>query len=261
MSLFISVLIVACNIVNSVTSTIVPTDVLRITLTLRQPRAPTETPTAAPTPTPQPALDGSAAPAAPASPNVSSPDCYAVTALNTVCLGLVENPFPFPIQHVEVSITLHSSDKSRSVEQTMRLTQVMILAGGSAPYHAAFAVALADYPQVDVSLVRFRPLENPDQFVHLEVFQNAQWVMDGRYEITAVIHNSGQENAEDVRAIVTLQDEQGRVAGYRVTRLTSLLAAGQHLPISIEIIPQSNSHDLAHILTVEGRRVPATIMP
>ena len=67
--------------------------------------------------------------------------------------------------------------------------------------------------------------------------------------VSAVIYNPGPQNAELLRAFVTLLDNLGRVIGYRVVTFDAgtILEAGAQMPLEIEVTPQIS----------DGRRITA----
>lgn len=270
MSLFISVFVVACNIVNTGSPTLTPTDALRITLTLRQPRAPTETPSHIPDST-----SVSQTPSAIANPTgtdgfgmsgssdlvMTAPSCYAAATHTTVCMGLVENLSENAVERVRVRVTMYSEDRSQLVEDIATLSQAVLRAGERAPYRATFPVSFHNYPHADVSLSSSEIATAPRNDARLEIEREQVSRSNGRYEVSAVIHNMTLDDAADVRAIITLQDEKGRVTGYRVTLLAGQLRTGERFPLHITVIPQTTAQHLTHILTIEARRVGREAVP
>ena len=77
---------------------------------------------------------------------------------------------------------------------------------------------------------------------------------DGRTVVSAVIYNPGSQNAELLRAFVTLLDNLGRVIGYRVVTFdpSMILDAGAHMPFEIEVTPQVSSLTPDYLLYIEA---------
>ena len=57
-----------------------------------------------------------------------------------------------------------------------------------------------------------------------------------------------------LRVIVTLEDDDGRVVGYRVSRVADALPAGESVPLRLAIVAQTALDDARVVITVEARR-------
>jgi hypothetical protein len=264
MSLFISVLVVACNVVNSISSTLTPTSAPRVTLTLRQSRAPTEIAQSAQTPettsplTPEGAGQSSAqtpilsASLAPLALIVMQPRCYAASPGTSVCLGLVHNPLSQPVQQVTVRVRLQIDDQTR--EQITAIEQAFIPSGHSAPYRALFQFSPQETHAVESQLIGAHLVVDDSQYIALEIEDYQAQLVGERYEIAATIHNPEADTAYDAAAVITLEDGDGRLAGYRVVPLLPVILPGERIPFTSDITPQIPGANLRPSLHVEASR-------
>jgi hypothetical protein len=112
-----------------------------------------------------------------------------------------------------------------------------------------------------VSLSSSEIVTAPRVDARLEIEREQVNRSNGRYEVSAIVRNMTLDDAADVRAIITLQDGEGRVTGYRVTALAGQLGIGERFPLRITVIPQTAAQHLTHILTIEARRVGREAVP
>jgi len=171
-----------------------------------------------------------------------SPTCYEVLPDGIICLGTIENILPQPLTHVALLIELFGKDGMPLQASELLLEQRLIMPGEAAPYRALFT------PQAETSLIEqyggvTATLRRADSAAFgsmtLMRVENVQIeVQASRYRLTAEILNPTQTEALALRIVATIYDDAGRVTGYRVVSADSL-GAGERLPISVEIVPQS----------------------
>ncbi|MBE0690067.1 MAG: hypothetical protein IH587_08105 [Anaerolineae bacterium] len=255
MSLFISVFVVACNVVSNISATIVPTEMLRVTLTLRQPRGPTETPAR-----PQERTTSTPAPVNPGSDNAPTllqldpPRCYAETPQTTVCLGLVHNPLDYALQRVSLRVAVVTDSSDLRAERIVTIEQAIIPPNAIAPYRSSFPIRWTADLMPTVSLVSAELTFDRSVYVALVTEDEQSEQTEERYVISGTIFNPGPYTAVDIRALVVLREKDGSVSGYRVATLSDRLPAGERMPLRIDIIPYSRSSELDYYLYLEARR-------
>lgn len=194
-----------------------------------------------PAPTPMPLL-------------VQPPTCYEARPGSLLCLGRVENPLAFPVEAVSVEVHLIQQNGEIYRSQRSTVEQTNIPSGSFAPYQAMFSADWSDFTTADAALISAAPAE-ADRFLTL-LIEDVQGVAIGaQLIVTAVIVNPNAQTAELLRAFITLTDSAGAITGYRVVTFESgsLLAAGDRLPIEIEITPQADALNPAYFLYVEAR--------
>ncbi len=257
MSLFFSVFVVACNIIQSLPTPGTSTQAVSITLTLRHPRGPTDLPLSA---TPTAALPASTTDSAGEPPVVAFEGlrCYAMPGAQSMCLGSVKNLLDTALEQVAISVQVQADDDQETVlrSQTIRLDQAVLPPHASAPYRVLWNVAIAADERVNVRLERALPVADPARFARVRVVSAEGRMREGRYALSAVIMNDDVVDAVDVRAVLMLRASDGAVAGYRVAQVSERLPPGAQASVEIEMIPHQMRGDLRPSLHVEALRAP-----
>jgi hypothetical protein len=261
MSLFISVFIVACNIVNSPTPTHTASAIPPVTLTLRQPRGPTTTPTttSAPAvvrpsePAPVVSLASSFALSTSLPIVVEPPTCYPNGASMTLCLGLARNPSAQHIARVVIQVDLSSAAVATTSVMTT-IEQAIIPPNGTAPYHAIFDDEWHAECETSATAVQAELATDTDTLAPITIESERGEHYGRQYRVSAVLYNRGVDTATQLHAIVTLLGQDGSVVGYRVARVAERLSAGERMSIQVDVLPQGDSVPLSHLLYVEAQR-------
>jgi hypothetical protein len=87
----------------------------------------------------------------------------------------------------------------------------------------------------------------------IEVSDLAGSVIDGRYALTASLHNRGEADVPSVTLVATIYDSLDRVMGFRVLN-AGQIDAGDSLMMRIELVAQSLDEPLRPALHVETQR-------
>ena len=283
---FISVWVVGCNIVTESAPSLSPTPSPRVTLTVRQIAPPTGT--ASPSPVGDvalrfgvdvnsleaanprldpgalqpgqtlvipPAPGGTSTPTAtPPALTLAPPTCYETPVDGILCLGAVDNSLDHAIEQVQLLVQIVRADGGVIADQTVDVEQALIPAGQFAPYRAVFDASPRDFSRARAQLQRADPAPVPDtRFVPVSVENQSGHEENGRFVITASLHNQGIQAAQAIRLVATLRDAAGRVIGYRVMRAADSLAAGESIPMRVEIVPQIADAQPTYTLYVEAR--------
>ncbi|MBI1257574.1 MAG: LysM peptidoglycan-binding domain-containing protein [Chloroflexi bacterium] len=187
---------------------------------------------------------------------IQPPTCYETRPGNLLCLGRIDNPFSFPVEQVALDVRLLQADGSVFQSARSTVAQTAILAGSFAPYQATFAASEKDFVAAEADLVTAE-IGAPDRFVMLLIEDVQGQTSAGRTIVSAVIDNPGPQNAELLRAFVTLLDNLGRVIGYRVVTFDSgtILNAGAQMPFDLEVTPQLGGVTLDYLLYIEARPI------
>jgi len=261
MSLFISVLVVACAAATEAPTPMVATEAPRITLTLRQPRGPTMTPAQT---APQPVTTTEAAPPdlatalitlmtpTPLALVVAPPACYPVTGYSLICLGEVRNPLATPIQNVALQVAVSARSGDAPVIRTALIAQSIIPPGDSAPYHVIITTLPTAALVTESVVIRAEPVVDIDRFASLLIEDERATLRGERYQVAAMVYNPGPAAARDLLAVVTLRGNDGIIAGYRVAHIGSRLPVGERVALRMNVTPQRRSETYTHQLYVEA---------
>jgi LysM repeat protein len=217
-------------------------DVLQINQILIIPQV-TNLPAFSPTPTPQALV-------------LLNPSCYPSRANTLICLGRVDNPLEAPVERVVVETRVLALDGS-VYAQTTAIEQAVIPPNGFAPYRALFDLPTEAFESVSVNLLSADTAQDTEaRFISLAVEDDSGAWQDGRFVVTATVTST--QAAEVMRAVVTLQNAEDQVIGYRVVVLGGIpIEPGERLPLQAEIVPQSDSDigaTLHYSIYVEAQR-------
>jgi hypothetical protein len=137
--------------------------------------------------------------------------------------------------------------------------QAIIPAGGFAPYRAMFDAAWDSFVDGAVTARLYDAAQGTAEgWITLTIEDaEAQPLEDGRIVVMATVYNAGAAPAQVLRAVLTLEDEERRVIGYRVVAFEPaiVLDAGARLPLRVVVDPQDDGATAEYSLYVEARRV------
>ncbi|MBL8163963.1 MAG: LysM peptidoglycan-binding domain-containing protein [Anaerolineae bacterium] len=205
---------------------------------------------------PDPPFDASGQPilatAVPTGLQLGQPTCYPTPTNTVLCLGLVHNSSTQPVSRVNLRVRLLRADGSLLADGETGLEQAVIPAESSAPYHAQFAAQWRDYSAAWVVLRSADVMTMDDWVVLLLEREDVRHEAD-RYTVAALLRNTNPYPARVRRAVLTVLDSSGNVAGYRVLPLEQHVAAGEAL--ALQLSAQAQSPPARHLLYVEAEAV------
>lgn len=178
------------------------------------------------------------------------PVCYETPTNSIVCLGRVQNNLRQPVGRVSVWVTVFGRNGQILAQGETGLEQTAIPPGQNAPYRALFQADWRDYAGATASLRSAESIHTT--LVAPAVEQERGSWSDGRYVVSAELRNTTPQPMQLARAIVTLYNRAGQVAGYRVVPINRVIAAGEIVPLSSEIVPLSSDRDVTHSLYIEA---------
>lgn len=260
---FISVWVVGCSTTQDATPTQAPTYYPPVTLTTR--RLDIRTPQPPPLTTPGPLLyeliyplHMDTLPGSAHTPTPSPPDttiCHPMPTDSVLCMGRVRNQLANTLGAVHLRVTLLHSESGDVLEVRSTTTeQRAIPPGGAAPYHIVFrqvggvdamATAAIQQAQPESDAVAL-PVEN----TRFELMSRGQRY--AHYQLSADVLNPNTYPVHAVRAIVTLLDDTGHVAGYRAADIGELLTDGERLSFQMEVTSYAHTTGVRHVLHVEA---------
>lgn len=155
-------------------------------------------------------------------------------------LGEVANLSGQSAEEVQVEVTLHD-DQGQLLDRQAAFAQIDVLAaGGRAPFALLFASPPTSFAQYQVRVLGGVPSTHlgpryPDLAVEKDL---GEWLDENNYRVRGEVHNSGQEDAEQVVIVVTLYDEEGHVVGARtVDIMAEVFLAGAIAPFEVTLTP------------------------
>jgi hypothetical protein len=188
------------------------------------------------------------------------PTCYETSNAGIVCLGKIKNTSVLNVERVVVRVESIRRDGSALSAQDVALEQRLIYAGETAPYRVTFPPQLGrniadEFGAVKTTLLRAEAATNSWAEVDdmIEVSDLDGSVIDGRYALTASLHNRGEADVPSVTLVATIYDSLDRVMGFRVLN-AGQIDAGDSLMMRIELVAQSLDEPLRPALHVETQR-------
>ncbi len=204
------------------------------------------------------AADATQPPTATATPPelaLPDPACYETAGGALLCLGLVENALDTGLEQLEVLVQVFDAAGEVLSDGEIDVEQSLVAPGMSAPYRAYFDVDPDDVDRVSATLRRADAAADVEtRFVAVEVEDTDLQMDAGQTVVTATLHNRTTDAAGPVRVIVTLEDDAGRVVGYRVSQVADSLPAGESVGLRLAIVAQTLIVDPQVVITVEARR-------
>lgn len=243
----IIVTLIACTAPPNPTPTLPPTLFPTVTLTVYNPQLITTlTPDSLPSATIIPAsvpFDTIA---------ISPPLCYPVGSEQHTCLGYVENQGESAIGDVTLQANFVSEQGEISDEQLFTLEQRIIDTDDVAPYRIQIPTARLDdqFLQIEVATAELSPISSLQ--LRLLDMQGEYHLEDNRYAFSAQLENSSAFIATNIRLIVTLENADGNIIGYRVADLPDDLASGAVIPIQLLMTPLEATTTIRHRITLEA---------
>lgn len=189
---------------------------------------------------------------------LADPACYETPAGALLCLGLVDNRLDVALEQVEVLVQVFDADAQLLRESEVDVEQALIRPQMSAPYRAYFDIDNDDVARVEATLRRADALADAEaRFVRVDVEDVDVALEGGRTVVSATLHNRTGQDAEAVRVIITLKDDDGHVIGYRLSAATDFLPAGGSAPVRLAIVAQADVPTPDVDIEVEARPASA----
>lgn len=175
----------------------------------------------------------------PVSLALEPPTCYPTRSGEVLCLGRIINPLPQAVDRIVIEVRLLQPNDEPSIVQTAAVEQMLVPAGGFAPYRAQFEVSWEQFMGASATLQSADAMLEAGSIFPLATEGIQLTMTGGRTLVTGTILNTSERAAEVLRGIVTLQNSDGHITGYRVIVLNgALLPPGGRMPLRAEIIPQ-----------------------
>ncbi len=181
------------------------------------------------------------------------PACRPSATDGIICLGRILNTRENGVERVNLTLQLLRADGSLLAQSSAGVEQAYIPAGGSAPYRALFKAEWQDYSGASVWLQNAEMgSADHDRYIMLDIQNQQAQHLEGRYLVSATLHNSESENVHLLQAVLTVEDASGQIIGYRVLPLDGALAAGADYPFEISVMAAAPT---THTLYVEAEKI------
>jgi len=172
----------------------------------------------------------------PAALTLLTPNCTASISGQIQCLGLVRNDMAGAVERVIVEVRLFGRQGELLAQGETGVEQYVIPSGQIAPYRLIVDTEWAAYGAAQVVLKSADPVDGQsNRFMMLEMQDESGWMENGVFRVMANLRNPETGSARLMRAILTLQNGQGQISGYRIVPLSGSLASGESRLIQFSI--------------------------
>ncbi|RMG85197.1 MAG: hypothetical protein D6712_09900 [Chloroflexi bacterium] len=264
LAIFTLVWVTSCDAINNPTATIPPTEYPPVTLIVRTPSQITPSPatldlspaTITPLDTAESGTPSRYPTPTPLSLQAQPPTCYN-TFNNILCLGMVSNPLASDVTRLRLQIQLLDNNGALLNQAIFSSEQRYIASGAQVPYRIRFsAEQLQSAAGIVVQVIRADAVDNAVPYIALEVSGDGEVTANGYYEVRATIVNPHHKPVEAVRLYGVIQDDKGRIVGYRAVPLTTPLASGEQRAVNFSISPLLPFSTYILSLYADGRISP-----
>jgi LysM repeat protein len=178
------------------------------------------------------------APPPPAPVQFSRPACYPLASDGLYCLVAARNPNTMTLANISARIILAGADGLPFASQNAFGALDLVPPGGAVPLAALFQPAPA-HPAAATGVEALTAILVADplsdtQSLLLDVTASAGAVVDGRWSVSGRVHNPSVAPLSAAWLVLSVNDGNGRLIGFRKLALENGLAAGETRDFSIE---------------------------
>lgn len=167
--------------------------------------------------------------------SISAPRCYRTASPMLTCLGIARNVGRKPLGDIMLMVGFKRADGELAGEHEFGLEQRRIEGNASAPYRF-FAPAQRDAGMaIEIGLAGAQLSEAADATLKLEDARGEYIADQERYRFTASIRNEGAQLARGIRLIVTLENADGAIVGYRAVDIAGELSVDETREVDLTV--------------------------
>ena len=245
--LAVIVALVACRPPRNPTPTLSSTLFPAVTLTTYQPQFVTR---ASPDSLP-------AATILPASPRfdqirISPPRCYALGSRQVTCLGYLSNQTDGNVSDITLQARYMDAAGTLQGQELFTLEQRSVGRDEVAAYRISVPNARLETNVLEIKAAAARLSAQPSLALGMTNMQGNYHLDDNRYLFTAQLENATAFDAKDARLIITLENDEGAIIGYRAADLPEKIPSGAKLPIQLSIVPLEATANIRHRITLQA---------
>lgn len=195
---------------------------------------------------------------------VDAPICYLATQETSVCMGRIWNESDSSVGDTAVNVSLQAQNADVLLSNTFLTPQRRLEPDNFVPYHTIFSLS-AGGTESDFELnfaeftatAELTTLLDPKPDTQVLSVQESRGILtpNGRYNLTATILNDTSYAIKNLRLVITLDDIEWGIVGYRVHEVGEALEMGAEKSIQLSIIPYRLPDRIAHHIHVEGETI------
>jgi len=244
----VMVVLIACSVPRRPTPALSPTLFPQLTLTMYDPqlvaRVAGEAAIAATILPPEPQLPEI---------EISPPRCYRSISPQLTCLGYLRNLTDADLADISVRARISGA---QSGETAFSLEQPELYAGGRAPYRLQMPDSRAENADLEIALASARPASARSLELGLEDETGLYQPEINSYRFRATLRNGSAASVSDIRLIVTLENSDGALIGYRAVDWQIELPSGAALPVDLRITPLEAAAGIRHQVIALAQAAP-----
>lgn len=190
---------------------------------------------------------------------VSPPLCYLLDTQQITCLGYVMNESNHNVGDVTLKAIFLNAGGEVQGEEEFTIEQRNIDVGNVAPYRIQVENRRLESNYIQIQVTSARIASDTPLPLRLLDMQGTYHLEDNRYQFTAELENPTAFIANRTRLIITLENEEAEIIGYRVADVPDELSSGARIPIHLLITPLEATTTIRHRITLEA--FPSDISP
>lgn len=190
---------------------------------------------------------------------ISPPRCYEPGGRRVTCLGTVRNQTNGAVGDISLQVRYLGMDGSLQGQELLTLEQHRVGQDERAAYRIQVPNGGLETDYLEIKVASAQLSAQPNLALSLTDMQASHHPDDGRYLLTAQLENTTALDARDARLIVTLENEDGAIIGYRAADLPQVIPSGARLPIRLSIVPLEAAAKMLHRVALQA--FPAASRP
>ena len=177
---------------------------------------------------------------------ISPPRCYRTISPQLTCLGYLRNSSQADLSDISLKARFSGGEGAQRGEATFSLEQPQLSAGGRAPYRLHMPELRAEDVALEIGLLSSRPATASIRKLDLEDETGRYQPESNSYRYQATLRNSSGSALRDIRLIVTLENEDGAIIGFRAVDWQDELVRGAAIPVDVKITPLQAAANMQH---------------
>ncbi len=168
---------------------------------------------------------------------ISPPRCYALGSQRITCLGRLSNQTDGNVGDITLQARYMDVNGALQGQELFTLEQRRVNRNDVAAYRINVPNARLETRYLEIQVAAARLSAQPSLALDMTDMQGSYRQDDNRYLFTAQLENATAFDATDARLIVTLENNEGVIIGYRAFDLPGDIPSGARLPIRLSIVP------------------------
>ena len=183
---------------------------------------------------------------------ISPPRCYATTSPQITCLGYLRNLTENVLSDLRLRVRFRGPDGNLQGETQFSPEQRRIEAADLAPYRLEVPASRLETAVLELEVVEASVAKSDSIELSLRDVTGDYQRSENSYRLTGRLVNEGAEAARDIRLLVTLEDGEGAIVGYRAVDIEQELPSGGTMPLDISLTPLTHAGSVRHRVSVQG---------